>query len=83
MPQVSWKALLITTTSSPDPASVGSLNVRREEPRIRVRMGTDSVGELVDEPIGEDRMMPNPGNAHSGIGARSMKAHRPIGLDAR
>jgi hypothetical protein len=35
------KALLITRTSSLDPASDGSLNPRREEPRIRVPMGTD------------------------------------------
>lgn len=31
------------------------MNVRRAEPRIPVRMGTESVGELADEPIGEDR----------------------------
>jgi hypothetical protein len=47
---------LSTTTSSPDPATVGSLKVRREEPKIRARMGSDSVGELVDEPIGEHRV---------------------------
>ena len=55
MRQASSKALLITTTSSPYLASVGSLNLRREEPRIRAPIGTDSVGELADEPIGEDR----------------------------
>jgi hypothetical protein len=54
MPQASWEALLITTTSSPNAASLGSLNLRRQKPRIRVATATDSVGELADEPIGKD-----------------------------
>jgi hypothetical protein len=60
MPQARWKALLITTTSSLDSASVGSLNRRREEPKIRVPMSTDLVGELADEPIGDDSRVGNP-----------------------
>jgi hypothetical protein len=55
MLQASWKALLITRDIKPGFGERWKLEPAPRGAENRLPMGIDFVGELADEPIGEDR----------------------------